>query len=58
MRLGFWLHEAIARPMKSSSRARISGTPTVSFNWKTSPARIDSTMAGVPPSSRCSGSTR
>ena len=26
-----------------------------SLSWKTSPARIDSTIAGVPPSSRCYG---
>ena len=27
--------------------------PTASLSWNTSPARIDSTIAGVPPSSRC-----
>jgi hypothetical protein len=51
-------HASIARSMKSSSRRRIVSTPTASFRWKTRPARIDSTIAGVPPSSRCSGSSR
>ena len=45
-----------ARRSSSSSWARIVSTPTASLSWKTSPARIDSTIAGVPPSSRCAGS--
>jgi hypothetical protein len=57
-RLGFAPQEAIARSMKEASRASISSTPTASLSWKTRPARIDSTIAGVPPSSRCSGSSR
>ena len=32
--------------------------PTVALSWNTRPARIDSTIAGVPPSSRCSMSER
>ena len=44
---------------EATPRARGSpSAPTASLSWKTSPARIDSTMAGVPPSSRCSGSAR
>jgi hypothetical protein len=39
-----------------SSWARIVSTPTASLSWKTSPARIDSMIAGVPPSSRWLGS--
>jgi hypothetical protein len=34
----------------------ISSAPTLSFSAKTRPARIDSTIAGVPPSSRTSAS--
>jgi hypothetical protein len=49
-------HDAMARRMKSSSWARIVSTPTASLSWNTRPARIDSMIAGVPPSSRCSGS--
>ena len=49
---------AMARSMNSSSRSRIASTPTRCLSWKARPARIDSTMAGVPPSSRCSGSAR
>jgi hypothetical protein len=42
----------MARDTKSSSRRRIASTPTAAFSWNTRPALIDSTMAGVPPSSR------
>ena len=49
---------AIARSMNDASRRRIASTPTASFSPKTRPARIDSTIAGVPPSSRCSMSER
>ena len=51
-------HAATARARKRSSCARIVATPTACLSWKTSPARIDSMMAGVPPSSRCAGSSR
>ena len=49
---------ATARVRNRSSAARIVSTPTACFSWKTRPARTDSMMAGVPPSSRCSGSGR
>ena len=49
---GFFDHDAIARWMKSTSRSRIASAPTASLSWNTSPARIDSMIAGVPPSSR------
>ena len=39
---------SIARWMNEASRARIAGSPTAAFSWNTSPARIDSTIAGVP----------
>ncbi len=55
---GLARQRSMARPMKSSSRSRIASTPTASFSPKTSPARIDSTIAGVPPSSRRSTSSR
>ena len=51
---GWRSQRAIARRMNDCSRARIASAPTASFSANTSPARIDSTMAGVPPSSRCS----
>jgi len=44
--------------MNESSRSRIEATPTASFSPKTRPARMDSMIAGVPPSSRCSMSVR
>ena len=47
-----------ARWRKWSSRARMVSTPTASLSLKTSPARMASMMAGVPPSSRCAGSVR
>ena len=50
--VGFSRHEAMARRMKLSSFSRMAGTPTARLSWKTRPARIDSRMAGVPPSSR------
>ena len=56
--LGWRAQRSIARRMKSSSRARIASAPTASLSPNTRPARIDSTMAGVPPSSRCSMSVR
>ena len=49
---------SIARRMNDSSRSRMTSVPTASLSPNTSPARIDSTMAGVPPSSRCSMSDR
>ena len=55
---GFCSQRAIARWMNERSLLRIASCPTASFSWKTSPARIDSTIAGVPPSSRSSGSSR
>ena len=55
---GFALQRAIARRMNDCSRSAILSWPTASFSWKTSPARIDYTIAGVPPSSRTSGSAR
>ena len=53
---GFAAQDASARRAKSCSRRRISSAPTASLSANTSPARIDSTIAGVPPSSRISGS--
>ena len=53
---GLRAHERSARRAKSCSRRRISSLPTASFSANTSPARIDSTIAGVPPSSRMAGS--
>ena len=53
---GFSRHDASARRTKRVSRRWISSAPTASFSAKTSPARIDSTIAVVPPSSRISGS--
>ena len=44
-----------ARRRCRSSCARIVSVPTASLSWKTSPARIDSMIAGVPPSSRWVG---
>ena len=55
---GFASQRCIAVWVNVSSRSRIASTPTASFSWNTSPARIDSTIAGVPPSSRCSTSSR
>ena len=40
------------------SRAWIRSVPTACLSWKTSPARIDSMIPGVPPSSRPTGSSR
>ena len=40
------------------SRAAIRSVPTACLRANTSPARMDSTMAGVPPSSRATGSSR
>ena len=51
-------HASTARRSSSSSCAWIVSTPTACLSWKTSPARIDSTIAGVPPSSRWAGSSR
>ena len=50
--LGCVSNAASARSRKPCSRARISSTPTACFSWNTSPARIDSMIAGVPASSR------
>ena len=52
--------QALDRPAQEvAPRARGSRrSPTACLSWKTSPARIDSTIAGVPPSSRCTGSSR
>ena len=46
------------RRRQSSSWERITSTPTAAFSWNTRPARIASTMAGVPPTSRWAGSSR
>ena len=51
-------HEATALATNDSSRCLIASTPTASLSWNTSPARIDPTMSGVPPSSRISMSSR
>ena len=40
------------------SSARITSILTACLSWKTNPALIGSTIAGVPPSSRCTGSVR
>ena len=48
----------MARFQRRSSLAWITSVPTASLSANTSPARIDSTMAGVPPSSRATGSSR
>ena len=37
---------------------RMVAVPTASLSWNTSPARTASMIAGVPPSSRCAGSSR
>ncbi len=55
---GFSSHRCMARWVNAASRARIASAPTDCFSPKTSPARIDSMIAGVPPSSRCSMSSR
>jgi hypothetical protein len=55
---GFPTRTSIARRMKPSSRSTDLVDPHLPPSANTSPARIDSTMAGVPPSSRCSGSAR
>ena len=53
---GFAPHDASARRANERSRRAISPAPTCSLSANTMPARIDSTIAGVPPSSRISGS--
>ena len=58
IRFGLGSHEASARRMNASSRRWMYSAPTASLSWKTSPARIDSMIAGVPPSSRWAGSAR
>ncbi len=55
---GFASQRSIARWMNACSRSRIASTPTAALSPNTSPARMDSTIAGVPPSSRCSMSAR
>ena len=55
---GYADQAATARLMKDSSRSRMAPTPTASLSWNTSPARIEPTMSGVPPSSRSSMSPR
>ena len=55
---GLALQDSIARRIRSCSRALIVCQPTASLSWNTSPARIDPMMAGVPPSSRWTGSAR
>jgi hypothetical protein len=57
-RSGSSRHASMARAMKASSRARMTSAPTADLSWKTSPARIAPMMSGVPPSSRCSTSSR
>ena len=49
--------QAVDRAARAAAppAARIVSVPTASLSWKTSPARIDSMIAGVPPSSRCVG---
>ena len=49
---------AIARCQYDSSIALIVSTPTACLSWNTIPALIDSMIAGVPPSSRWTGSSR
>ena len=56
--LGLAPQDSTARRMKDRSRAWMVSGPTACLSWKTSPARIDSTIAGVPPSSRSTGSSR
>ena len=46
---GLAAQDASARRAKARSRRRISSVPTASLSANTSPARIDSTIAGVPP---------
>ena len=54
-----WPASAAGRTPRAVPRARrITSVPTASLSAKTSPARIDSTIAGVPPSSRVTGSAR
>lgn len=55
---GFAPQRATASLHSRSSRAWISSVPTASLSAKTSPARMDSTIAGVPLSSRATGSGR
>ena len=55
-RFGLVPHDASARRANSPSRRRIASAPTASLSANTSPARIDSTIAGVPASSRTAGS--
>ena len=49
-------HDASARRANERSRRPISAAPTCSLRANTMPARIDSTIAGVPASSQISGS--
>ena len=56
--LGLAPQDSTARRMNDRSRAAMVSAPTASLSWKTSPARIDSTIAGVPPSSRWTASSR
>ena len=51
-------HRSRARCHSSCSRFSIRAAPTASLTANTRPARIDSTIAGVPPSSRATGSVR
>ena len=44
----------MARLTRSASRVSMTEAPTAFLSEKTSPARMDSTIAGVPASSRCS----
>jgi hypothetical protein len=53
---GFAPHDASARRATPRPRRAISAAPTSSLSSNTIPARIESTMAGVPPSSRTEGS--
>ena len=56
--LGLAPQEATARRMKDRSCSWMVSAPTACLSWNTRPARIDSTIAGVPPSSRSTGSSR
>ena len=55
-RFGLAPQDASARRAMTRSRRRISSLPTASLSANTSPARTDSTIAGVPASSRAAGS--
>ena len=57
-RFGFCCQAAIARWMKPRSMPAMVSVPTARLSWNASPARIDSMIAGVPASSRCSSESQ